>query len=80
MATITIRNVPDSLLAKLKERAKHERRSVNNEIIKILEDAETRQKKGSLMEFLEKNEFDDDFIRNVEDVYKNRSYGREFNF
>lgn len=37
MATLTLRNVPDDLVARLKARAKRHRRSLNNETIAALE-------------------------------------------
>jgi plasmid stability protein len=37
MAMLTLRNVPDALVARLKERAKRHRRSLNNETIAALE-------------------------------------------
>ena len=37
MATLTLRNVPDDLVARLKDRAKRHRRSLNNETIAALE-------------------------------------------
>lgn len=37
MATLTLRNVPDDLVARLKERAKGHRRSLNSETIAALE-------------------------------------------
>jgi plasmid stability protein len=37
MATLTVRNVPDDLVARLKARAKRHRRSLNNETIAALE-------------------------------------------
>jgi len=37
MATLTLRNVPDELLVRLKARAKRHRRSLNNETIAALE-------------------------------------------
>ena len=37
MATLTLRNVPDELVARLKARAKRHRRSLNNETIAALE-------------------------------------------
>ena len=42
MPSITIRNIPEDLLAKIKERAKKERRSLNNEILKSLEESEAK--------------------------------------
>ncbi|MEB3301757.1 MAG: hypothetical protein VKN56_07275 [Cyanobacteriota bacterium] len=37
MATLTLRNVPDDLVARLKARAKRHQRSLNNETIAALE-------------------------------------------
>jgi plasmid stability protein len=37
MATLTVRNVPDDLVARLKERARRHRRSLNSETIAALE-------------------------------------------
>ncbi len=37
MASITIRNIPDAILARIKELSSIDRRSVNNEILVILE-------------------------------------------
>ena len=37
MASITVRNIPDSILRKIKALSQIERRSINNEIITILE-------------------------------------------
>ncbi len=37
MASITIRNIPDAVLKRIKELSSVERRSVNNEILVILE-------------------------------------------
>jgi len=80
MASITIRNIPDSLLEKLKARAKEQRRSVNNEIIKILEDAKTTgDRKKSLTEILDELGKDSEYAENVLEAYKNRSYGRDIN-
>lgn len=39
MATLTIRNVPDNLHARLKEQAKRNRRSLNQEVIAELDAA-----------------------------------------
>ena len=37
MATLTIKNIPDALHQRLKERAKQHRRSINSEVIVCLE-------------------------------------------
>ena len=39
MASITIKNIPDQLLARLRERAAVEQRSMNKEIIRLLDRA-----------------------------------------
>ncbi|MEK7795486.1 MAG: Arc family DNA-binding protein [Candidatus Hydrogenedentota bacterium] len=36
MKTLTIRNLPDDLHAQLKDRARHNRRSLNGEVVAIL--------------------------------------------
>lgn len=47
MATLTIKNVPDALHQKLKERAKRHRRSMNNEAIICLEEILTPARRGA---------------------------------
>jgi plasmid stability protein len=37
MANITIKNIPDDVYEQLKERAKRNRRSINNEVIHLIE-------------------------------------------
>lgn len=37
MATLTVKNIPDALHQRLKERAKQHRRSINSEVIVCLE-------------------------------------------
>lgn len=39
MATITIKEIPDDVYAALKERAKRNRRSINSEVIYVIEQA-----------------------------------------
>jgi len=46
MATLTLRNVPDDLVARLKARAKRHRRSLNNETIAALELADAAASGG----------------------------------
>lgn len=43
MATMTIKNIPDDLYEELKQRAAANRRSINNEVIVIIESAMTYQ-------------------------------------
>ncbi|MEE9431804.1 MAG: Arc family DNA-binding protein [Melioribacteraceae bacterium] len=38
MPSLTIKNIPDNVLRKLKRRAKSNRRSLNSEVVKNLED------------------------------------------
>jgi hypothetical protein len=47
MATLTLRNVPDDLVARLKARAKRHRRSLNNETIAALELADAAASGGA---------------------------------
>jgi DNA phosphorothioation-dependent restriction protein DptG len=37
MATLTIKNIPENLIEQLRNRATHERRSLNQEVIHLLE-------------------------------------------
>jgi plasmid stability protein len=46
MATLTIRNVPDDLYAALKERARRNRRSLNQEVLALLEGEFARTGRG----------------------------------
>ena len=39
MATITVKEIPDELYASLKETAKRNRRSINSEVIYVIEQA-----------------------------------------
>lgn len=56
MATLTIRNIPDELHARLKERAKANRRSLNQEVIVELarEVDERRERVGQVLESVKK--------------------------
>ena len=44
MATITLKNIPNSLHAKLKKLAKAHRRSLNNELLACLEEVQVQSK------------------------------------
>lgn len=44
MSSLTIKNIPENVLKKLKHRAKVNRRSLNSEIVKNLEDIVTSTK------------------------------------
>ncbi|MBI4611702.1 MAG: plasmid stabilization protein [Candidatus Rokubacteria bacterium] len=50
MATLSIKNVPDSLCRKLRARAKREHRSVAQEVIHILRRAIEEQERVSILE------------------------------
>lgn len=55
-STLTIRNVPPALHARLKRRAEEHRRSLNNEVIMLLEEAvgENRADREALFERIRK--------------------------
>ena len=53
MATITLKNLPDELHVRLKERAARNRRSLNNEVIACLEEA-AEFESGNTEDFLAK--------------------------
>ena len=81
MPSITIRNIPEDVLDKIKERAKKERRSLNNEIIKRLEepDKEDSWNRDDLIKFLNDWNVDEDYISGVREAISNRTYGRDIN-
>jgi plasmid stability protein len=62
MATLTIRNFPDDVHEQLKEQAKRNRRSLNQEVIAVLE----AKKSG---EFTERERFVSEMIAESEAVY-----------
>lgn len=50
MAVLNVKNIPDSLYRKLKMRAKHQHRSIAQEVLHILSQALETQKGLSIME------------------------------
>lgn len=50
MATLNIKNVPEKLYSRLKARARRERRSVSQEVLRILDDATQPVESVSLLE------------------------------
>lgn len=50
MATLNVKNLPDSLYQKLKTRAKHERRSVAQEVTSLLAAALETPRASSIMD------------------------------
>jgi plasmid stability protein len=58
MATLTLRNVPEALVARLKERAKRHRRSLNSETIAALELVEAATEPGQAEAFSEPTRWD----------------------
>lgn len=50
MATLNIKNLPDSLYRKLKARARKQNRSVSQEVTRILSDAVTEPEELSILE------------------------------
>jgi plasmid stability protein len=50
MATLNIKNLPDSLYRKLKTRAKKQNRSVSQEVTRILSDAVSEREELSILE------------------------------
>ena len=93
MASITVRNIPDDVLGKIKALSSIERRSVNNEILVILERGtfdeyeEKLQKrkyrsKSTQLEIWKRlaGTWDDSRSAKeiIEDIYAHRTVGREF--
>jgi hypothetical protein len=93
MANITIRNIPDEIFLKIKHLSESERRSLNNELLVIIEkgtdllvrkniDSEKLLSK-SLQIHLLKNlsgSWEDNRTTEqiIDDIYKTRTMGREF--
>jgi plasmid stability protein len=50
MATLNIKNLPDALYRKLQARARRERRSVSQEVVRLLAEAVARPASLSIME------------------------------
>ncbi|MEW6268532.1 MAG: hypothetical protein AB1689_04450 [Thermodesulfobacteriota bacterium] len=50
MATLNVKNVPDSLYRKLRARAQRERRSISQEVIRILGEAVEEAPRTSILE------------------------------
>lgn len=50
MATLNIKNVPEKLYSRLKARARRERRSVSQEVLRILEEATKPVETVSILE------------------------------
>ena len=50
MATLNIKNVPDKLYSRLKARARGERRSISQEVLRILEEATRPSETVSILE------------------------------
>ncbi|HXV59787.1 MAG TPA: hypothetical protein VEK15_03770 [Vicinamibacteria bacterium] len=50
MATLNIKNVPEKLYARLKARARSERRSISQEVLRILEEATRPGETVSILE------------------------------
>lgn len=93
MASITVRNIPNDLLKKIRELSSLERRSINNEILTILE----RGTYGEYEDKLKKRKYlsketqieiwkrlagtwDDSRSAKeiIEDIYSHRTAGRDF--
>ena len=90
---LTIRNIPDDVINKIRTISKTERRSLNNEILIILERGIQEEVRGLLKEkrTISKNsqieiwkrlskEWKDDRSTDeiIKDIYDNRTLGREF--
>ena len=92
MANITIRNIPDSVLEKIRTLSNIEKRSINSELLLLIETGlnEETKRKGDTENILPKEtqlEIWDKLIGKwkdkrsskeiIEDIYKNRTSGRQ---
>ncbi len=89
---LTLRNIPEEIIKKIRILSKVEKRSINNEILLILEkgvDSETKQLNNS-SRFIDKNtqvelwrgiarEWEDERTTDeiINDIYGSRTFGRE---
>ncbi|MBN1302429.1 MAG: Arc family DNA-binding protein [Melioribacteraceae bacterium] len=79
MPSITIKNIPDNLYEKIKKRAETNRRSINNEIINLLEQPFAPQK-INVRELLEQARMirkKMDFIVSEDDIRYAKNLDRE---
>lgn len=91
MANLTLRNIPDEMLAKLRTLSEIERRSLNNEILVILEKGlqaeesnlerhiSSNTQLSLLKDICGKWEDSRSTKKVIEDVYSSRSKGRKVN-
>jgi plasmid stability protein len=93
MANITIRNIPDDVFAKIKRLSSIEKRSINNELLVIIERGthseiqENMKKRKSIPKSIQVNlwknlsrKWEDTRSTNeiLADIYEARTMGREF--
>jgi plasmid stability protein len=91
MSSLTVRNIPDSILEKIRILSEVERRSINSEILFILENGLSNVQKAK-RRILDKQiqitiwkEIKGQWIDSrstneiISDIYQNRSLSREFN-
>lgn len=78
MPTITLKNIPDDLYKKVKKRAKMNRRSINGEILYVLEQAgsEAGNEKDQLLEEVRKLRISLPRIKNIEEIDDFKKLGR----
>ena len=91
MANITIRNIPDSVLKRIKALSRIERRSMNSELLRLIEkglneETEARSNKGSILsseiqakmweELIGTWEDDRSADEIIKDIYAHRTAGR----
>lgn len=92
MASITIRNIPDSVLEKIRTLSTIEKRSINSELLLLIETGlnEETERKGNTNSILSKEsqleiwnkiigKWEDERSSDeiIEDIYKNRTSGRK---
>ena len=79
MATLTIKNIPDEVYERLKQQARKNRRSINNEAIVILENIlppQQRDVKKILEEARKIRELTAHYVLTEEEVNKWKNEGR----
>ncbi|QOJ30425.1 MAG: Arc family DNA-binding protein [Ignavibacteriales bacterium] len=78
MPTITLKNIPDSLYSKVKKRAKKNKRSINSEILYVLENSDKTegQDKKKILESIRLLRATLPKIKNIKEIDDFKKSGR----
>ncbi len=81
MTNLTIKNIPPEIYTRLKIRAKNNRRSINSEVIAIIEQAVGERNQGEVERVLERarrtRELTAHYVATAEEIDRWKKEGRE---